>query len=46
MPRLDETVLALSLVEVFKATARAGMARLLEFISPITVAARRGVAAM
>lgn len=46
MPRLDETVLPLSLVEVFQANRRAGMARLLEFISPITVPARKGAAAM
>ena len=46
MPRLDETVLPLSLVEVFQAKRRAGMARLLEFISPITVPARKGAAAM
>jgi len=46
MPRLDETVLPLSLVDAFKATLRAGMARLLEFISPITVPTRKGAAAM
>ena len=46
MPRLDETVLPLSLVEAFKAKLRDGMARLLEFIAPITVPARKGAAAM
>jgi hypothetical protein len=46
MPRLDETVLPLSLVEAFKAKLRDGMARLLEFISPITVPTRKGAAAM
>lgn len=46
MPRLDQTVLPLSLVDAFKAQLCAGMARLLEFISPITVPARKGAAAM
>jgi hypothetical protein len=46
MPRLDETVLPLSLVDAFKANSRVGMARLMGFISPITVPARRGAAAM
>jgi len=46
MPRLDDTVLPLSLVNAFKAQWRDGMARLLEFISPITVPAREGAAAM
>ena len=45
-PRLDETLLPLSLVEAFRAKRRAGMARLMEFISPITVPARKGAAAM
>jgi hypothetical protein len=45
-PRLDETVLPLSLVEAFNAKGRAGMARLLEFISPITVPTRKGATAM
>ena len=46
MPRLDETVLPLPLVDAFNARRRAGMARLLEFISPITGPARKGAAAM
>jgi hypothetical protein len=46
MPRLDEPLLPLSLVDAFHAKQRAGMARLLEFIAPITVPARKGVAAM
>jgi hypothetical protein len=46
MPRLDETVLPLSLVEAFQAKRRAGMARLLEFLSPITIPTRKGAAAM
>jgi hypothetical protein len=46
MPRLDEAVLPLSLVEAFQAKRRDGMARLLQFISPITVPARKGAAAM
>lgn len=37
MPRLDKSILPLSLVEVFGAKQRDGMVRLLEFISPITV---------
>jgi hypothetical protein len=46
LPRLDQTVLPLSLVEAFHAKRRDGLARLLEFISPITVPARKGAAAM
>ena len=46
MPRLDESRLPLSLVEAFDAKRRDGMARLLEFIAPITVPARKGAAAM
>jgi len=46
MPCLDETVLPLSLVNAFKATVRDGMARLLEFISPITIPVRKGAAVM
>jgi hypothetical protein len=46
VPRLIETILPLSLVDAFKAKLRAGMARLLEFISPITISARKGAAAM
>ena len=46
MPRLDEKVLPLSLVNAFKATVCDGMARLLEFISPITIPVRKGAAAM
>ena len=46
VPRLNETVLPLSLVDAFKATVRGGMARLLEFISPITIPSRKGAAAM
>lgn len=46
MPRLDEPLLPLSLVDAFHAKQRAGMARLLEFIAPITVPARKGAAAM
>ena len=46
MPRLDESLLPRSLVEAFHAKQRSGMARLLEFIAPITVPARKGVAAM
>jgi hypothetical protein len=46
VPRLDESVVPLSLVDAFKAKLRAGMARLLEFISPITVPMRKGAAAM
>jgi len=46
MPRLDETVLPLSLVEAFDAKQRAGLVRLMEFISPITVPTRNGGAAM
>ena len=37
MPRLDEGIMPLSLVEKFKATEREGMVRLLQFIAPITV---------
>ena len=46
LPRLDEPLLPLSLVEAFNAKQRAGMARLLEFLAPITVPARKGAAAM
>lgn len=46
MPRLDETVLPLSLVDAFNAKGRAGMVKLLEYISPITIPARKGDAAM
>lgn len=45
-PRLNEKVLPLSIVEAFKAQARDGMARLLTFISPVTVPTRKGAAAM
>ena len=46
MPRLDEMRLPLSLVDAFHAKQRAGMARLLEFIAPITVPVRKGAIAM
>ena len=46
MPRLEEAVLPLSLVDAFAANTREGMVRLLEFIAPITVPARKGAAAM
>lgn len=46
MPRLDEAVLPLSLVDAFQAKRRAGMTRLLEFISPVTTPTRKGAAAM
>jgi hypothetical protein len=46
MPRLDETLLPLTLVEAFTAKRREGLIRLLGFIVPITVPARKGVAAM
>jgi hypothetical protein len=46
MPRLNESVLSLSLVDAFNAKGRAGMARLLEFIAPITVPRRKGATAM
>jgi hypothetical protein len=36
MPRLDEVILPLSLVEAFRAERRDGMVKLLEFLSPIT----------
>lgn len=46
LPRLDERVLPLPLVDAFKAKRRAGMVRLMGFLSPITIPARKGVAAM
>ena len=46
MPRLDDSVMPLSLVDIFKAAGPEGMARLLEFISPVTVPARKGAVAM
>ena len=46
LPRLDERLLPRSLVDAFKAARRAGLVRLMGFLAPITVAARKGVAAM
>ena len=46
MPRLDEALLPLSLVEAFGGKGRDGLARLMGFLSPITIPARRGAAAM
>lgn len=46
MPRLKESVFPLSLVEAFNAKGRVGMARLLEFIAPITVPGRLGATVM
>ena len=46
MPRLDERLLPLSLVDAMGGTRRDGMARLMGFLSPITIPARKGVAAM
>ena len=37
MPRLDEQIVPLSLVEAFGATRRDGMVKLLAFLSPISV---------
>lgn len=45
-PRLNEKALPLSLVDAFKARSRECMARLLKFISPLTVSARKGTVAM
>ena len=46
MPRLEELLLPLSLVEVFAAKRREGLLRLLLFIAPITAPVRKGAAAM
>jgi hypothetical protein len=46
MPRLDETLLPLSLVEAFTSEWREGLIRLLLFIAPLTVPARKGAVAM
>ena len=45
MPGLDGKVMPLSLVEAFGVN-RAGLLKLMEFLSPITVPGRRGVRAM
>jgi len=37
IPRIDEEILPLSLVEAFKAEEREGMVKLLKFLSPISV---------
>jgi len=46
LPRLEETLLPLSLVVAFTAQRREGLVRLLTFIAPITVPARKRAAAM
>jgi hypothetical protein len=46
MPPIDETVMPLSLVEVFDAKRPEGMVKLLEFLAPITVPDREGVVGM
>ena len=46
MPRLDESLLPLSLVDAFGGKRRDGLARLMGFLSPITVPSRKGVVAM
>jgi hypothetical protein len=45
MPRVEESLLPLSLVAAFAAEGREGLIRLLLFIAPITAPARKGVAA-
>jgi len=46
MPPIDETLMPLSLVEVFDAKRPEGMVKLLEFLAPITVPDREGVVGM
>ena len=46
MPRLEESLLPLSLVAAFAAERREGLIRLLLFIAPITAPARKGAGAM
>jgi hypothetical protein len=46
IPVLDETVMPYCLVEQFKALRRAGLIRLMEFLSPITTDSAKGGAAM
>ncbi len=46
MPILKEATLPLSLVEVFGATGWEGLVRLMKFLAPITVPARKGVVGM
>jgi hypothetical protein len=46
MPPVDEKRMPLSLVEAFGAQHREGLVKLLEFLAPITVPGRKGVAAM
>jgi len=46
MPLVDEQRVPLSLVEAFRARHREGMVKLLEFLAPLTVPDRKGVAAM
>jgi hypothetical protein len=46
MPRVEESLLPLSLVAAFAAEGREGLIRLLLFIAPITAPARKGVGAM
>ena len=46
MPPVDPKRLSLSLVEAFGAQHREGLVKLLEFLAPITVPGRKGVAAM
>jgi hypothetical protein len=46
MPPVDPKRLPLSLVEVFGARQREGLVKLLEFLAPITVPERKGVAGM
>jgi hypothetical protein len=46
MPVLDEAAMPLCLVEAFHAQGREGLVKLMEFLSPITIASSKGVAAM
>ena len=46
MPRLDEAVVPLSLVDVFGATKSEGLIKLMKFLSPISVPTRKRVAGM
>jgi len=46
MPPVDAKRLPLSLVETFGAQHREGLVKLVEFLAPITVPGRKGVAAM
>jgi len=46
MPAVDEQRMPLCLVEAFGAQHREGLVRLLEFLAPITVPDRKGVAGM